>query len=70
MFIIFFFVKIMYSGVFMKGKGGFEMDLKLNYIEFIKKLIVVIIVGLLNVIGMNLFLMLVKVYVSGFVGLF
>lgn len=46
----------MYSGAFMKGKGGFEMDLKLNYTELIKKLIVVIIAGLLNAIGMNLFL--------------
>ena len=45
----------MYSGAFMKGKGGFEMDLKLNYTELIKKLIVVIIAGLLNAIGMNIF---------------
>ncbi len=56
----------MYSGAFMKGKGGFEMDLKLNYTELIKKLIVVIIAGLLNAIGMNLFLTPTKVYASGF----
>ncbi len=59
----------MYSGAFMKGKGGFEMDLKLNYTELIKKLIVVIIAGLLNAIGMNLFLTPAKVYASGFAGL-
>ena len=45
----------MYSGAFMNNKGGLEMDLKLNYTELIKKLIVVIIAGLLNAIGMNLF---------------
>ena len=59
----------MYSGAFMKGKGGFQMDLKLNYTELIKKLIVVIIAGLLNAIGMNLFLTPAKVYASGFAGL-
>ena len=59
----------MYSGAFMKDKGGFEMDLKLNYTELIKKLIVVIIAGLLNAIGMNLFLTPAKVYASGFAGL-
>ncbi|MGR5912884.1 hypothetical protein ACT7DG_26885 [Bacillus cereus] len=42
------------------------MDLKLNYTELIKKLIVVIIAGLLNAIGMNLFLTPTKVYASGF----
>ncbi|MGE0994020.1 YitT family protein, partial [Bacillus sp. GMa5/2] len=45
------------------------MDLKLNYTELIKKLIVVIIAGLLNAIGMNLFLTPAKVYASGFAGL-
>ena len=45
----------MYSSVFMNNEGGLEMDLKLNYAELIKKLIVVIIAGLLNAIGMNLF---------------
>ena len=59
----------MYSSVFMNNEGGLEMDLKLNYAELIKKLIVVIIAGLLNAIGMNLFLTPAKVYASGFAGL-
>ncbi|MEH7461110.1 YitT family protein [Bacillus thuringiensis] len=45
------------------------MDLKLNYAELAKKLVVVIIAGLLNAIGMNLFLTPAKVYASGFAGL-
>ncbi len=45
------------------------MDLKLNYVELMKKLIIVIIAGLLNAIGMNLFLTPAKVYASGFAGL-
>ncbi|ENQ3107561.1 Uncharacterized membrane-anchored protein YitT, contains DUF161 and DUF2179 domains [Bacillus sp. 491mf] len=45
------------------------MDLKLNYAELTKKLVVVIIAGLLNAIGMNLFLTPAKVYASGFAGL-
>ena len=44
------------------------MDLKLNYVELAKKLVVVIIAGLLNAIGMNLFLTPAKVYASGFAG--
>lgn len=68
-FIISFFVKTMYSSVFMNNEGGLEMDLKLNYTELIKKLIVVIVAGLLNAIGMNLFLTPAKVYASGFAGL-
>lgn len=59
----------MYSSAFMNNKGGLEMDLKLNYTELIKKLIVVIVAGLLNAIGMNLFLTPAKVYASGFAGL-
>ncbi|MDP7977562.1 YitT family protein [Bacillus sp. WLY-B-L8] len=45
------------------------MDLKLNYAELTKKLVVVIVAGLLNAIGMNLFLTPAKVYASGFAGL-
>ncbi|HDX9580370.1 TPA: YitT family protein [Bacillus pseudomycoides] len=45
------------------------MDLKLNYAELAKKLVVVIVAGLLNAIGMNLFLTPAKVYASGFAGL-
>ena len=45
----------MYSSVFLNNEGGLEMDLKLNYTELIKKLIVVIIAGLLNAIGMIYF---------------
>lgn len=45
------------------------MDLKLNYGELVKKLVVVIVAGLLNAIGMNLFLTPAKVYASGFAGL-
>ncbi|MCM3735143.1 YitT family protein [Bacillus cytotoxicus] len=45
------------------------MDLKLNYTELAKKLVVVIVAGLLNAIGMNLFLTPAKVYASGFAGL-
>ncbi len=59
----------MYSSVLMNNEGGLEMDLKLNYTELIKKLIVVIVAGLLNAIGMNLFLTPAKVYASGFAGL-
>ncbi|MGF9965153.1 YitT family protein [Bacillus rhizoplanae] len=45
------------------------MDLKLNYGELVKKLVIVMISGLLNAIGMNLFLTPAKVYASGFAGL-
>ncbi|MBO9128669.1 YitT family protein [Bacillus sp. 165] len=45
------------------------MNIKLNYKEFTKKIFIVFIGGLLNAIGMNLFLIPADVYASGFAGL-
>ncbi|MFD3447317.1 YitT family protein [Microbacteriaceae bacterium 4G12] len=45
------------------------MNFKLNYLEFGKKMAIVVLGGLLNAIGMNLFLIPANVYASGFAGL-
>lgn len=44
------------------------MNFKLNYLEFGKKIAIVVLGGLLNAIGMNLFLIPANVYASGFAG--